>query len=102
MQTIIKTTAVPVLPYAHKQSPAPPSVVQNGPTPAAHVKKLARAARQLFDMGGWRSAILDHRWRRRAALTMISHPFELKPFVVVMQNKPVGSMSQCDWMCVVF
>src|SRR5882757_8180546 len=44
--------------------PAPPSVVQNGPTPATHVK-LARFARQL-DMGGGRRAILDHRWRRGA------------------------------------
>src|SRR5256885_798070 len=40
-----------------------PPVVQNDPTPAAYVKKLARFARQLFDMGGGRRVILDHRRR---------------------------------------
>src|SRR5213595_2774019 len=40
-----------------------PPVVQNDPTPAARVQKLARYARQFFNTGGGRRVILDHRWR---------------------------------------
>src|SRR6267378_3676319 len=41
----------------------PLPVVQNDPTPAAGVKKLARVARQFFNTGGGRRVILDHRQR---------------------------------------